>query len=198
MRTVPASGNHGTDMFETHPDLPAAVVDWFVTTLIKTPGDAPRDTTNSAAFPFASLLEEIEAHAETAAATQQLLQARSKDPKAQLWPWMVVNALAYDHLNGTETKFALEILKVNFLAYPNSADGASSLSDAYLEDGEKDLARQYAKKALALLDADINDSEGDSPARRKLIRDGALQNLKELDEQAARVKPEHPDCFVTI
>jgi hypothetical protein len=70
------------------------------------------------------------------------------------------------------------------LAYPNSADGASSLSDAYLADGDKDLARQYANKALALLDANINDSEGDSPPRRKLIRDGALQNLKQLDEPA--------------
>jgi len=181
-RTVPATGNHGTDMFDTHPDLFATVVDWYVTTLIKTPGRAPRDTSNSAAFPFASSLEEIEVHGGIAGVTQQLLQARSKDPKVQLWPWMVVNALAYDHLNGKETKFALEILKLNFLAYPNSADGASSLSDAYLADGEKDLARQYANKALALLDANINDSQGDSPARRKLIRDGALQNLKQLDE----------------
>jgi hypothetical protein len=136
-------------------------------------------------FPFASLLEEIEAHGETSRVTQQLLQARSKDPKAQLWPWTVVNALAYDHLGGTESKFALEILKLNFLAYPISADGASSLSDAYLANGEKDLARQYANGALALLDANINDSESDSPARRKLIRDGVLQNLKELDAQAA-------------
>jgi dienelactone hydrolase len=183
-RTVPATGNHGTDMFDTHPDLLATVVDWYVTTLIRTPGRAPGASSDSAAFPFASILEEIEAHGGIASATQQLLRARSKDPKAQLWPWMVVNALAYDHLNGKETKFVLEILKLNFLAYPNSADGASSLSDAYLADGDKDLARQYANKALALLDANINDSEGDSPPRRKLIRDGALQNLKQLDEPA--------------
>jgi pimeloyl-ACP methyl ester carboxylesterase len=183
-RTVPATGNHGTDMFDAHPDLLATVVDWYVTTLIKTPGHATRDTSNPLAFPFAAILEEIEAHHEVAAVTEQLQQARSKDPKVRLWPWMVVNAMAYDHLNGKETKFALEILKLNFLAYPNSADGASSLSDAYLADGEKDLARQYANKALALLDANINDSEGDSPTRRKLIRDGALQNLKQLDEPA--------------
>jgi len=183
-RTVSATGNHGTDMFDTHPDLSAAVADWFVTTLIKTPGRAPRDTAHSEAFPFASTLEEIEAHGGIASVTQQLQQARSKDPRVQLWPWMVVNAQAYDHLNDSENKFALEILKLNFLAYPNSADGASSLSDAYLAVGERDLARQYANNALALLDADINDSEGDSPARRKLIRDGALQNLKQLDEPA--------------
>jgi Tfp pilus assembly protein PilF len=102
----------------------------------------------------------------------------------QLWPWMVVNALAYDHMNDKDPKFSLAILRLNLLAYPNSADAASSLSDAYLAVGEKDLARQYANKALALLDANINDSEGDSLARRKLIRDGAQQNLKQLDEPA--------------
>ena len=183
-RAVPATGNHGTDMFHTHPDLLATVVDWYVTTLIRRSGRAPKASSDSAAFAFASILEEIEAHHDLASATQQLQQARSKDPRVQLWPWMVVNALAYDHMNDKETKFSLEILKLNFLAYPNSADGASSLSDAYLAIGEKDLARQYANKALALLDANINDSEGDSPARRKLIRDGAQQNLKQLGEPA--------------
>jgi dienelactone hydrolase len=181
---LPATGNHGTDMFGTHPDLPAKIVDWYVTTLIKTPGHAPGDTSNSAAFPFGAILEEIEAHHEVTSVAQQLQQARSKDPRVQLWPWMAVNALAYDHMKDKNTKFALEILKLNFLAYPNSADGASSLSDAYLVAGEKDLARQYADKALALLDANINDSDGDSPARRKLIRASALENLKQLDEPA--------------
>ena len=34
---VPAKGGHGTDMFKPHPELPGIIVDWFVTTLIKTP-----------------------------------------------------------------------------------------------------------------------------------------------------------------
>jgi hypothetical protein len=50
-----------------------------VTTLIKTPGRAPSDTNNAAAFPFGSFLEEFEA----ADVTKQLLQARNKDPKVQ-------------------------------------------------------------------------------------------------------------------
>jgi len=41
---VPAGGGHGTDMFKVHPELPGIIVDWFVTTLIKTPGHAPADT----------------------------------------------------------------------------------------------------------------------------------------------------------
>src|SRR6266404_4267787 len=45
---VPANGGHGTDMFKVHPELPGIIVNWFVTTLIKTPGHAPADTVASA------------------------------------------------------------------------------------------------------------------------------------------------------
>ena len=47
---VPANGGHGTDMFKPHPELPGIIVDWFVTTLIKTPGHARADTVASAAI----------------------------------------------------------------------------------------------------------------------------------------------------
>jgi hypothetical protein len=35
-------------MFEVHPELPGIILDWFVTTLNKTPGHAPADTVASA------------------------------------------------------------------------------------------------------------------------------------------------------
>ena len=35
-------------MFKVHPELPGIIVDWFVTTLIKTPGHAAADTVASA------------------------------------------------------------------------------------------------------------------------------------------------------
>jgi hypothetical protein len=57
-------------------------------------------------------------------------------------------------------------------------------SDAYLADGQKDLARLTAEKALVLLDAHTapGSSWSDTEARRKLIRDSAQQNLKQLVE----------------
>jgi tetratricopeptide (TPR) repeat protein len=73
------------------------------------------------------------------------------------------------------TKLALEILKLNVLAYPESADANDSLGDAYLANGEKDLARQYAEKALALLASDTKESG----ARRDVIRDSAQQKLND-------------------
>src|SRR5438105_6028404 len=77
---VPAKGGHGTDLFKPHPELPGIVVDWFVTTLIKTPGHAPADTVASAA-----ILNQIETPDGVAQATRRLTEARPKDPKAQLW-----------------------------------------------------------------------------------------------------------------
>jgi dienelactone hydrolase len=47
---VPANGGHGTDLFTAHPELPGIIVDWFLTTLIKTPGHSPADTVASAAI----------------------------------------------------------------------------------------------------------------------------------------------------
>src|SRR5262249_57805254 len=52
-----------------------------------------------------------------------------------------------------QRKRGIEIFKLNLLAYPDSADAHFNLADAYLKDGQKDLARQYAEKALALLDS---------------------------------------------
>src|SRR5213075_2997440 len=86
---VPAKGGHGTDMFKVHPELPGIIVDWFVTTLIKTPGHAPADTVASAA-----ILNQLETPDGVAQAAGRLTEARQKDPKAQLWPEVTVDIIA--------------------------------------------------------------------------------------------------------
>jgi tetratricopeptide (TPR) repeat protein len=174
---VPANGGHGTDMFKVHPELPGIIVDWFVTTLIKTPGHAPADTVASAA-----ILNQIEAPGGVAQVTQQLAEARRKDPEARLWPEITVSIVGNDHLRVGETKVAIEIFKLNLLAYPNSADAHDDLADAYLADGKKDLARQYAEKVLALLDSHAGpaSSWSDTEPRRGEIRRDAQSVLKKL------------------
>ncbi len=179
VRGVPAAGSHGTDLFKTHPDLPGIIVDWFVTTLIKTPGQAPVDNNSATGLPSAAILDQIEQPGGVDRVRQQLTEARRKDPKAQLWPEVIVTIMGYDHLGAGEPKLAVEIMKLNVTAYPESADANDSLSDAYLADGEKDLARQYAEKALALLASDTSDSE----PRRNEIRTSAQQKLKQLGEK---------------
>ena len=181
---LPPIGAHGTDLFKGHPELPHTIVDWFITTLIKAPGHAAIETTTVAGQLSAPLLIQIDTPGGAAHAAHQLAEARRRDPKTQLWPWVVLNVLGYDHLDAGETQLALEIFKLNVAAYPESADAYGGLSDAYLADGQKDLARQAAEKTLALLDSNTNhsdnDLENDTQARRKVVRDGALDNLKQL------------------
>ena len=85
--------------------------------------------------------------------------------------------MGYDQMRVGNTKLGVETMKLNVTAYPNSADANDSLSDAYLADGQKELARQHAEKALALLASDTADSD----VRRTEIRDSAEEKLKQLD-----------------
>jgi tetratricopeptide (TPR) repeat protein len=176
---VSAHGGHGTDMFQVHAELPGIIVHWFVTTLIKTPGHAPADTL--AAGP---ILNQLQAPGGAAQVTQQLRQARRDDPRAQLWPEVAVDIIGEDYQRVGDVKSAIETFKLNVLAYPDSADANGNLAGAYLADGQKDLARQYAEKALALLnshDAPAS-SWSDTEPRRDEIRHDAMRTLAEANK----------------
>jgi dienelactone hydrolase len=193
---VPATGSHGTDLFKPHPELPATIVAWFVTTLIKTPGHAPADAVASAA-----ILNQIEMPRGVAQVTQQLMEARRKDPNVRLWPEVNVDIIGEDHMREAdaekkaghlrkaeiEIKVGLEIFKLNVLAYPDSADAHYNLADAYLQAGEKALARHYAEKALAMIDSHATplSSWSDTEQRRAEIRSAVQDVLKKLDATAA-------------
>jgi pimeloyl-ACP methyl ester carboxylesterase len=171
---VPAHGGHGTDVFQVHPELPRIIVQWFVTTLIKTPGHAPADS-----LAATSLLNQLQSPGGALQAKQQLVEARKKDLQAQLWPEVAVDIIGEDYQRVGDIKSAIEIFKLNLLAYPDSADAHYNLADAYLADGQKDLARQYAEKALAMLDSHRAplSSWSDTEERRGEIRHSAEQTL---------------------
>jgi hypothetical protein len=193
---VPASGSHGTDLFQRHPELSATIVDWFITTLIRTPGHAPADAVASAA-----ILNQIEMPGGVDRVTQQLMEARRKDPRAQLWPEVNVDIIGEDHMREAnaekkaghlqeaqmEMEVGTAIFKLNLLAYPDSADAHYNLADAYLQAGEKTLAHQYAEKALAMIDSHAAplSSWSDTEERRAEIRSAVEDILKKLDATAA-------------
>jgi len=83
-----------------------------------------------------------------------------------------------------QTKLALEVFKLVLLAYPDSAAAHDSLADAYLADGQKNLALQHAKKAMALLDSHTSpaSSWADTEQYRGRIRRRAEMMLKKLSE----------------
>ena len=126
--------------------------------------------------PEVAVLELIDQPGGADKVAQRLEQAWQKDPKATLFPEEVVNIIGYEHLQAGDREGAIAILKLNAEAYPNSPNVYDSLSDAYLANGEKDLARRNAKRALELLPSDTTD-----PAqRRDAITASAEQKLKQL------------------
>ncbi len=201
---VPVTESHGTDLFKRHSELPAAIVDWFVTTLIRTLGHAPADALASAA-----ILNQIELPGGVALVTQQLVEAQRKDPKVHLWPEVNVDIIGEDHLRQadaekkaghlrdaeTERELGLDIFKLNLLAYPDSADAHYNLSDAYSQMGEKALARKYAEKALAMIDSHAAplSSWSDTEQRRAEIRRAVEDLLEKLNATAASVSGRAPD-----
>ena len=84
-----------------------------------------------------------------------------------------------------DVKAAIEVLKLVLLAYPDSADANENLAEAYLKDGQKDLARQHAEKALAILDAHTVPASSwtDTEEYRGEIRRSAQKTLKKLSEK---------------
>jgi dienelactone hydrolase len=170
-------GGHGVEMFAAHKELPDLIADWLVKTLrttssntaVNSPPPMSRETQ------FFELLDQPGGVTKAAKVYEQSRQA---DPKTVLFPEVVVNRLGYEHLQAGDSKGGIGVLQLNVTAYPNSPNVYDSLSDAYFADGQKDLARTNAKKALELLATDTTDSE----AVRKMIRESAEQKLKQLDE----------------
>jgi dienelactone hydrolase len=171
------NGGHGVNIFAAHKELPALIVDWYVQTLVKTPGMAPKNAARRSDSP--AILKLIDSPGGVEKAGDQLAAARKQDPKAKLWDEGLVNMIGYEHLQEGDNKGAIAILKLNVSAFPGSANVYDSLSDAYLADGQKDLARENAKKALQLLPTDNSLSE----EYRKGMKENAENKLKQLGEK---------------
>ena len=96
--------------------------------------------------------------------SRKLAEARRSDPKAVVFPKTIVNLIGYEHLRAGDIKNALEIMKLNATAFPESRNAYDSLSDVHLASGQKELERQNAKKALELLALDATDPQAGSDA----------------------------------
>jgi dienelactone hydrolase len=168
-------GGHGVDMFAAHQELPGMIVNWFNATLRNSP--APPATHAlapwSAESRFLALADEPDGMRK---AQQMFANARRDDPTTVLFSEALINRFGYEHLAMGDTKAAIELFQMNVAAYPNSPNVYDSLGDAYLAAGQKDLARENAKKALELLASDT----ADDARRRDGIKASAEQKLKQL------------------
>jgi len=169
------TGGHGNEMFAAHKELPGAIVDWFETTLIKSPGRASGTRPTPKVNPLA-IVEEPNGPRKVA---QMLADARKSNPDAEIYPEYIVNVLGYERLQAGDTGGAVEFFKLNVEAFPRSPNVYDSLADAYLAGGDTSLALKNAQQALDLLPSDTADNE----QRRKAIQESAEEKLKKLGGQ---------------
>jgi len=167
---------HGAEMFKVTKTLPASITDFFVSTLTETPRPGARRVAHiSAATEFWATLTGPEGPARARVILSERLK---KDPLVAptLFPEVAVNLYGYDRLQNGDTKSAIEVLELNELAYPNSANVYDSLGDAYLADGQKEQALRYSEKALAML----GTNPPDDPDRAKAIRLNSEDRIRKL------------------
>jgi tetratricopeptide (TPR) repeat protein len=81
----------------------------------------------------------------------------------------VINSYGYRVLGEQRTKDAIEIFRLNTEAFPQEYNTWDSLAEAYLADGQKELAIKYYRKVLEL-------RPGDENATRMLKQIGATVN----------------------
>lgn len=174
------NGGHGADIFPKHPELPQEIVDWYVTTLITTPGHAPVPKKPATVAESARLLEMIDQPGGAAKAERMLADARKQGAKAPPFDEALINLMGYEHMQERDLKGAIQIFQLNAMAFPNSPNVYDSLSDAYLADGQKQLAAENAKKALELLPSDTTDNQ----QRKDGIKKSAEDKLKQLGAAA--------------
>jgi pimeloyl-ACP methyl ester carboxylesterase len=167
---------HGTDMFAVEKDLQPQMLEWFEKHLRNapaTPATAAPIAPPSDVAKFWDLL----AQPGGAAKARVVYDAEKQHgAKKMLFPEGEMNIYGYELLNEGRTKDAIAVFEMNVAEYPGSANTYDSLSDAYLQDGNKAEALKYAEKALKVLATDTQSPD----AFRQLVRESAERKIKEL------------------
>lgn len=83
-------------------------------------------------------------------AEEIIITSLMKAIELELMNQSAINRLGYDYLDQEKNQLAIAIFKTNVISYPESADVYDSLGEAYLENGEKQLAVLNYKKALEI------------------------------------------------
>ena len=104
------------------------------------------------------------------------LAVRAEHPERQLWGSSAVNDYGYELINRNHTARAVEVFKLNVLAYPDDANSFDSLGEGYLRNGDRELAIEALRKALAL-----------NP--RPEVKENSIKLLRELGIDVYRDRP---------
>lgn len=171
-----ADGGHAAVVFNKHPEFADSIAKWFSAVLHEKPDSLPVTNGQQMSAEVVAILSEMDRPGGAAAVMQKLLAARKTNPAAQLWPEYYPNQLGYDHVQAKDFAGALEIMKLNTVAYPESPNAMDSLGDVYLSAGDSARALEASQRALVLLKTDSTDT----PQRKQDIRTSAEAKIKQL------------------
>ena len=90
------------------------------------------------------------------AAIKQYHELKATEPAAYDFGEGELDGLGYQLLEMKKFKDAIRILELNLEAYPQSSNAYDSLAEAYMDNGDKDLAIKSYKKSLELNRANEN------------------------------------------
>ena len=107
---------------------------------------------NSSALKFLSGIEffSILNSQGTAAASQYFQKRRETEPDVVMFDEGEMNMMGYGYLQTGKTKDAIEVFKLNTIAYSGSWNVFDSLAEAYMNDGQTELAIKNYEKSLKL------------------------------------------------
>ena len=83
-------------------------------------------------------------------AVQYFMSVYKNEPAARIFGEAEMNYLGYRYLQEGKTKDAIELFKLNTIAYPDSWNVFDSLGEAYLKDGQVEMAITNYRKSLEL------------------------------------------------
>ena len=92
----------------------------------------------------------------TASAIQQYRSLKGKNDTTYDFSESELNELGYEFLGMKNFRDAIEILRINAEAYPASSNVYDGLGEAYMDNGDKDLAIKNYKKSLELDPGNMN------------------------------------------
>ena len=84
------------------------------------------------------------------AAVQYFNVNYKSEPDVSIFQELEMNALGYRFLQDGKTKDAIELFKINTIAFPDSGNVFDSLGEAYLKDGQIELAITNYKRSLEI------------------------------------------------
>ena len=169
-------GKHGTEIFGPHPELVDQIVAWYTDTLIARPADRKAGVVTQT--PMSDFWRKASSPDTTAEAVRIFEKLPASERRPDRYPEAQINLLGYFHLQAGRHQAAIDLFKLNTVAYPTSANTYDSLGDAYLANGQNDLALEMSEKALAALPKDQIPED-----RKQLIRDSAEQKIAKLKKK---------------